>query len=90
MCGLIHGAVFAGGDVKNILRMFGAGIEVKVKKVKGCPDLRVATVTKGSRHASAVFHADGNINAQNQHHDEIYDGYDQQTAAQKIFEWLSG
>lgn len=63
-------------------------IQVHVSKVRGCPDLKSVMVSKGTNKASAVLHADGNINARNMHDEEIYDGYDQQTAAQKIIEWL--
>ena len=63
-------------------------LKVEVKEVKGCPDLKVATVAVGKTKATAVLHADGNINARNQFNQEIYDGYDGQTAAQKIIEWL--
>ena len=64
-------------------------LKAKVKEVKGCPDLKVATVTIGKTKATAVLHDDGNINARNQFNQEIYDGYDGQTAAQKIISWIT-
>ena len=64
-------------------------LKVEVKKVKGCPDLKVAIITIGKTKATAVLHDDGNINARNQFNQEIYDGYDGQTAAQKIISWIT-
>ena len=65
-------------------------VTVKVGKVKGCPDIRAVSISRGNRRATAVLHSDGTVNARNGRNEEVYDGDDHQAAAQKIIEWLVG
>ena len=64
--------------------------DVSLHEVSGCPDaVNMQVKNESGDGVSAMLYNDGHMNVVDKKYKEIYDGDDQQTAVQKIFEWLA-